>query len=62
MINWIDIKDELPPVGEQVLTYGGWGVIMDEYVGPIHNTLWFKGDEERYNDEVTHWARINLPG
>jgi hypothetical protein len=61
MINWINVEDELPPVGEQVLTYGGWGIMMDEYVAPISNARWFKGDRDEYNDEVTHWARINLP-
>ena len=61
MINWIDIKDELPPVGESVLTYGGWGIKMDKYVGLINDTQWFNGTRDDYNDEVTHWARINLP-
>jgi hypothetical protein len=59
MINWINVEDELPPVGERVLTYGGWGIMMDEYV--ISNVRWFKGNRDEYNDEVTHWARINLP-
>jgi hypothetical protein len=61
MINWIDIKDEVPPVDEYVLTYGGWGIRMDSYVFPFNNTPWFKGTRDDYNDEVTHWARINIP-
>ena len=61
-MNWIDIKDELPPVGEQVLTYGGWGIVMDEYDFTTGGgEIWFKGNRDDYNTEVTHWARINLP-
>lgn len=61
MISWIDIKDELPPVGERVLTYGGWGIKMDEYIYTIDKQPWFTGSKDDYNDEVTHWTRINLP-
>jgi hypothetical protein len=61
-MNWIDIKDELPPVGEQVLTYGGWGIVMDEYDFTTGGgEIWFSGNRDDYNTEVTHWARINLP-
>ena len=62
MINWIDIKDELPPVGEYVLTHGGWGVRMDEFshIRP-NGEIWFRGNRDDYNTEVTHWARINMP-
>jgi hypothetical protein len=62
MINWINIKDELPPIGERVLTYGGWGIKMDSYNSTTSKgEIWFDGDRENYNDEVTYWARINLP-
>ena len=62
MIDWIDIKDQLPPVGEYVLTYGGWEIRMDKYWMTLDNgVIWFKGDRDNYNDEVTHWARIDLP-
>jgi len=62
MINWINIKDELPPVGEQVLTYGGWGIVMDERCNMAPgDEIWFKGNRDDYNTEVTHWALINLP-
>jgi hypothetical protein len=61
-MNWIDIKDEIPPIGEQVLTYGEWGVVMDEYVMTTSKgEVWFNGNREDYNDGVTHWTRINLP-
>jgi hypothetical protein len=61
-MNWISIKDEIPPVGERVLTYGGWGVVMDEYVFTISEDIpWFIGTRDEYNEEVTHWTRINLP-
>jgi hypothetical protein len=62
MINWINIKDELPPKGERVLTYGGWGVKMDEYDFTTNiGEIWFKGDRDNYNTGVTYWAQINLP-
>ena len=61
-MEWISIKDKIPPVGERVLTYGGWGVVMDEYVFTTSkDEVWFKGTRDDYNDEVTHWGRINLP-
>jgi hypothetical protein len=62
MVNWIDIKDELPPKGERVLTYGGWGLVMDQLsVLSPNGAIWFRGNRDDYNTEVTHWARINLP-
>lgn len=63
-IKWISIKDELPPVGKQVLTYGGWGIRMDEYDHTQENgEIRFWGDDENYNTElkVTHWSNVNLP-
>lgn len=62
MINWIDIKDELPSTSEKVLTYGGWGLIIDQLsILRPNDEIWFRGNREEYNTEVTHWARINLP-
>jgi hypothetical protein len=62
MVNWINIKDELPPKGERVLTYGGWGLVMDQLsVLSPNGAIWFRGNRDDYNTEVTHWARINLP-
>jgi hypothetical protein len=61
-MNWIDIKDQLPPKGEQVLTYGGWGIVMDEYDFTTGGgEAWFRGNRDDYNTEVTHWMKINLP-
>jgi hypothetical protein len=62
MINWINIKDELPSKGEYVLTYGDWGIKMDVFNSVRPNgEIEFNGTREEYNTEVTHWARINLP-
>ena len=62
MLNWINVKDQLPTPGEYVLTYGGWGIVLDVLFdrAPV-GEIWFKGNHDEYNTEVTHWARINLP-
>jgi hypothetical protein len=61
-MDWIGIKDQLPPVGEQVLTYGGWGIVMDELCNESPgDEIWFKGNKDWYNNEVTHWTLITFP-
>lgn len=72
-MNRINVKDELPEVGEMVLVwiryegydYFSWDVSeldhpsSDYYIEPNSGKCWLMGSAKNY--EITHWARVERP-
>ena len=62
-MNWISVKDRLPDVGKEVLTYGSDGIKADSYAfqSTISDKPVFEGDHNEYNYGVTHWMPLPEP-
>ncbi len=48
MNDWIDVRDELPPPGEEVLAY----------CPVIYNVTFWNGSEWDCMDDITHWMPL----
>lgn len=55
MSNWIDVNDEKPTPGSEVLVYCAGMISLTAYFGPQH-------DDEEWDemnaDEITHWMPL----
>lgn len=60
MIEWVSVNDQLPPPRERVLVY-----CKDDNEPAIAHLDrqgdWFYGYDDEVDEDVTHWARFNLP-
>lgn len=55
-MNWVNVNNELPPIGRHVLTYEGGEIPMPIKVNYIHNYNyeWGYGNSEN----ITHWLPL----
>ena len=62
-MQWISVKDKLPPKNVEVLVYSTVnGVRQDHYIQTLPNgTLEFYGDRDEYEWNVTHWMPLPKP-
>ncbi len=63
MKNWISVNDKLPQRGKRVLCFTKYRwITVDSYaqtVGPPGKGVhWFEGDNEEFNEDVTHWMEL----
>jgi hypothetical protein len=54
MSNWIDVNDEKPNPGSEVLIYCAGMISLTAYFGPQYDEEWDEMDAE----EITHWMPL----
>jgi len=54
MSNWINVNDELPAPGSEVLIYCAGMISLTAYFGPQYDEEW----DEMDSDEITHWMPL----
>ena len=62
-LEWVSCKEQLPDVGETVLTYTKWGHVGDRELRQfLDGTLLFRPDGLKPGIDVLYWAAYATPG
>jgi hypothetical protein len=61
-MKWIDVKERLPKVRQNVLLYTGLEPTDDFMIGCLNEQGWFWDEEANYMSvPVTHWMPLPSP-